>query len=54
MIQNTKAKKYTYSTNQNADYKLKVLECGFSGMLIKVQDQEVWTNLVGNFNSQNF
>ena len=53
MIQNTKAKKYTYSTNQNADYKLKVLECGFSGMLIKVQDQEVWTKLVGNFNSQN-
>ena len=53
MIQNTKAKKYTYSINQYADYKLKILECQFSGMLLKIQDQEVWTNLVGNFNSQN-
>ena len=53
MIQNTKAKKYTYSINQYADYKLKILECQFSGMLLKIQNQEVWTNLVGNFNSQN-
>ena len=53
MIQNTKAKKYTYSTNQNSDYKLKILECQFSGMLLKIEDQEVWTNLVGNYNSQN-
>ena len=53
MIQNTKAKKYTYSTNQNADFKLKILECQFSGMLLKIEDQEVWTNLVGNYNSQN-
>ena len=53
MLQNTKAKKYSYSTKQDADYKLKILECQFSGMLLKIQDKEVWTNLVGNFNSQN-
>ena len=53
MIQNTKAKKYTYSTNQNSDFKLKILECQFSGMLLKIENQEVWTNLVGNYNSQN-
>ena len=53
MIQNTKAKKYTYSTNQNSDFKLKILECQFSGMLLKIENREVWTNLVGNYNSQN-
>ena len=53
MLQNTKAKKYSYSTKQDADYKLKILECQFSGMLLKIQNKEVWTNLVGNFNSQN-
>ena len=53
MLQNTKAKKYSYSTKQDADYKLKILECQFSGMLLKIQDKEVWTNLVGSFNSQN-
>ena len=53
MLQNTKAKKYTYSVKQNADYKAKLLECQFSGMLIRIKNQEVWTGLVGNFNVQN-
>ncbi len=53
MLQNTKAKKYTYAIKQNADYKAKLLECQFSGMLIKIKNQEVWTSLVGNFNMQN-
>lgn len=53
MLQNTKAKKYSYALHQNADFKAQVLECQFSGMLLKMQDMEVWTHLVGGFNVQN-
>ncbi|MDB2327713.1 UDP-N-acetylmuramoyl-L-alanyl-D-glutamate--2,6-diaminopimelate ligase [Flavobacteriaceae bacterium] len=53
MLQNTKAKKVSYAVKQYADYKAQILECQFSGMLLKIQDQEVWTSLVGEFNVQN-
>lgn len=53
MLQNTKAKKYTYALRQHADYKAQILECQFAGMLLKIQNQEVWTSLVGHFNAQN-
>ena len=53
MLQNTNANKYTYAVKQNADYKAKILECQFSGMLLKIQNHDVWTTLVGNFNTQN-
>lgn len=53
MLQNCVAKKYTYAIRQHADYKAQILECQFSGMLLKIQNQEVWTSLVGNFNAQN-
>ncbi|MCH1433649.1 MAG: UDP-N-acetylmuramoyl-L-alanyl-D-glutamate--2,6-diaminopimelate ligase [Flavobacteriaceae bacterium] len=53
MLQNSKAKTYSYALKQHADYKAQILECEFSGMLVKVQGQEVWTNLVGEFNTQN-
>ena len=53
MLQNTKAKKYTYATKFHADYMVKILECEFSGMLLKIQNHEVWSSLIGHFNSQN-
>jgi len=53
MLQNSKAKKYSYALKQHADFKAQILECEFSGMLLKIQDQEVWTSLVGEFNTQN-
>ncbi len=53
MIQNTRAKKYGYALHQHADFKAQVLECQFSGMLLKIQEREVWTQLVGRFNVQN-
>ena len=53
MLQNCVAKKFTYAIRQHADYKTQILECQFSGMLLKIQNQEVWTSLVGNFNAQN-
>ncbi|MDA9572237.1 UDP-N-acetylmuramoyl-L-alanyl-D-glutamate--2,6-diaminopimelate ligase [Flavobacteriaceae bacterium] len=53
MLQNCVASKTTYAIKQYADYKAQILECEFSGMLLKIQGQEVWTNLVGEFNVQN-
>ena len=53
MLQNTKAKKYTYALKSYADYKAQILENQFGGLLLKVNDSEVWTRLVGNFNAYN-
>lgn len=53
MLQNTNAKTVTYALKRHADYKVNLLECELSGMLLKIQGQEVWTNLVGDFNAQN-
>lgn len=53
MLQNTKAKKYTYALKQYADYKAQILENQFGGLLLKVNDSEVWTRLIGNFNAYN-
>lgn len=53
MLQNTRAKKYTYALKQYADYKAQILENQFGGLLLKVNDSEVWTRLIGNFNAYN-
>ena len=53
MFQNCIASKHTYAVKQYADFKAQILECEFSGMLLKIQGEEVWTNLVGEFNTQN-
>ena len=53
MLQNTKARKYTYALKQYADYKSQILENQFGGLLLKVNDSEVWTRLIGNFNAYN-
>ncbi|MDB4303217.1 UDP-N-acetylmuramoyl-L-alanyl-D-glutamate--2,6-diaminopimelate ligase [Desulfosarcina sp.] len=53
MLQNTKAKKYTYALKTYADYKSVILENQFSGLLLKVNDSEVWTKLIGSFNAYN-
>jgi len=53
MLQNTKAKKYTYALKSVADYKAQILENGFGGLLLKVNGQELWTKLIGTFNAYN-
>ncbi|MCB4808079.1 UDP-N-acetylmuramoyl-L-alanyl-D-glutamate--2,6-diaminopimelate ligase [Tamlana sp. 62-3] len=53
MLQNTKAKKYTYALKEYADYKAQILENQLTGLLLKVNDSEVWTRLIGNFNAYN-
>jgi UDP-N-acetylmuramoyl-L-alanyl-D-glutamate--2,6-diaminopimelate ligase len=53
MVQNTPARIKTYGLKNLADYKGKVLENHFSGMLLRIQEQEVWFKMVGNFNAYN-
>jgi UDP-N-acetylmuramoyl-L-alanyl-D-glutamate--2,6-diaminopimelate ligase len=54
MLQNTKASKHYFGLKSVADFHVKVLEKDFSGMLLKLQHNEVWTPLVGTFNASNF
>lgn len=53
MLQNTKAQKYTYALKTQADFKAHVLENQFSGLLLKINNNEVWSKLIGNFNAYN-
>jgi len=53
MLQNTKAKRYTYALKSYADYQTQILENQFRGLLLKVNDHEVWVKLIGNFNAYN-
>lgn len=53
MVQNTQAKKLTYALKTYADYKAIILENQLSGLQLKINEQEVWTRLIGNFNAYN-
>ncbi len=53
MLQNTSARKMTYASKTLADFKVKVIESHFDGMLININGTEVWTHFVGNFNASN-
>ena len=53
MLQNTKAKKVSYALKSYANYKAQILENQFSGLLLKVNDNDVWTKLIGSFNAYN-
>ncbi len=53
MLQNTKAEKITYSTRAMADFRCKVLESHFDGMLLNLDSNEIWTRFVGKFNASN-
>ena len=53
MLQNTKARKLGYALKHDADFKGIVLESHFDGMLMKVNNTEMYTRLVGGFNASN-
>ncbi len=53
MLQNSKAKKYTYSVRTLADYKGRILEAHFDGMSLEINGKEVVVQFVGKFNASN-
>ena len=53
MLQNTKAARYTLSLQRMADYRAKVMEMVVEGMLLRIDDKEVWVQFLGRFNAYN-
>lgn len=53
MIQNSKALRKSYSIRSMADFKAKVVEDSFFGMLLNIDGREVSTQFVGRFNASN-
>jgi UDP-N-acetylmuramyl-tripeptide synthetase len=53
MLQNTVAKKCSYALKSYADYRAQILENQLSGLLLKIEGNEVWVKLIGTFNAYN-
>ncbi|MCA5005597.1 UDP-N-acetylmuramoyl-L-alanyl-D-glutamate--2,6-diaminopimelate ligase [Sphingobacterium bovistauri] len=53
MLQNTFAHRKTYGLQNMADFKAKVLESHFDGMLLQIDAHDLWVKLVGGFNAYN-
>ncbi len=53
MLQNTKALKKTYALKSQADFKCKILENQFTGLLLNMDGTEMWSKLIGSFNAYN-
>ncbi|MGY6562220.1 MAG: UDP-N-acetylmuramoyl-L-alanyl-D-glutamate--2,6-diaminopimelate ligase [Luteibaculaceae bacterium] len=53
MLQNTKAKKRTYGVLNIADYKSKMIENLFTGLLLNLDGHEFYSKLIGKFNAYN-
>ncbi|MFQ3172999.1 MAG: UDP-N-acetylmuramyl-tripeptide synthetase [Flavobacterium sp.] len=53
LLQNTTAKKCTYALKSYADYRAQILENQLSGLLLKIEGNEVWVKLIGTFNAYN-
>ena len=53
MFQNTEAKKYSYALKTMADFKAKIIENQFSGLVLNINNNEVYAKLIGRFNAYN-
>ena len=53
MVQNTAATVKTYSTRLMADFRARILEMSFEGMLLEIDGREVSVPFVGKFNVSN-
>ncbi len=53
MLQNCAARKVRYSCLSAADFNCKIIEKGLDGMLVKFDNNEVWTRFIGVHNAYN-
>ena len=53
MLQNTQANRKSYSLKSASDFKCKIIENHFDGLLLNIDGQEFCSNLIGNFNAYN-
>lgn len=53
MLQNTAARQYGYSLRNPSDYKGKIIENSFDGLVMNVDGEELHCRLIGEFNAYN-
>ncbi|MCK5171645.1 MAG: UDP-N-acetylmuramoyl-L-alanyl-D-glutamate--2,6-diaminopimelate ligase, partial [Bacteroidales bacterium] len=53
MVQNTKAQVKNYAVRSAADFKAKIIESHFEGSMLNIDNIDVWTYFVGEFNAYN-
>ena len=53
MVQNTKSTVRTFAQKNVADFKVKILENNFSGLLLNIDGNDVLCSLIGSFNASN-
>ena len=53
MLQNTMAKRKTYSLKTMGDFTCRIMESHFEGMMLNIENNEVWTKFLGTFNAYN-
>ncbi len=53
MVQNSKSKMYSFSLKRDSDFKAKILENHFQGLNLTLDDKEIWSKLIGEFNAYN-
>lgn len=53
MIQNTKAKKYSFGLKKMVDYKGKIITNSIEGLELEVAGKSVWFKMIGDFNAYN-
>jgi UDP-N-acetylmuramoyl-L-alanyl-D-glutamate--2,6-diaminopimelate ligase len=53
MLQNTKAQKNTYGLKSLADFKCRIIENHLNGLLLNIDNHEIWVKLIGTFNAYN-
>ncbi|MFB0947421.1 MAG: UDP-N-acetylmuramoyl-L-alanyl-D-glutamate--2,6-diaminopimelate ligase [Spirosomataceae bacterium] len=53
MLQNSKAKKFSYTLRGVGDFKGKVIDIGLFGLQMEIDGTEAWFKLIGKFNAYN-
>lgn len=53
MVQNTRAKVYTYAVKNPADFHARILERSIEGMLLNMNGKEAWFRFMGDYNASN-
>ena len=53
MIQNSSAKIFSYSLKSKSNFSCRIIEQQLSGMLLNIDNNEIWTKLIGEFNAYN-
>lgn len=53
MLHHTKARKLGFGLRKPTDYKGRIMEQQLNGTLLRINDKELWTKLIGDFNAYN-